>query len=301
MSERPVLEKTREQDTRPRLAKDDALELGDVIRAVWQAKWRIMLTTLVVMAGTAGISLAMPKVYRASAVLVPPEVDQAWPTIDGLKTRFGAAAVGGAIKPSTSATDVITGILKSRRVSLALIEKFNLRTVYQEERALIKLPPISLGEKGGGGPVLTDILKTVENRMEIRATKEGLLSISIEDQDPGRAAEMVQFCLDELGRVNMELQTTYNQYLARILDPPMTPDKKYKPRVMINTLVSGVAMGFLWMLFIVCRLSLASVAEPRRPVELGKPKQSSAPAPEAHGVRFGNGRGPASPWVDFEK
>ena len=69
----------------------------------------------------------------------------------------------------------------------------------------------------------TDLLKTLADRMEIRADKEGLLSISIEDKDPKRAAAMVQFALDELSRVNMELQTTYNQYLARVLDPKLQP------------------------------------------------------------------------------
>ena len=248
---------------------NEEVRIQDLIRTLWRWKSWIVLTTLAVMAITAGVSLAMPKTYRATAVLLPPEVDQAWPTIDGLKTRFGAAAIGGSLKPNTTATDVIMGILKSRRIAVAVIDKFDLSKVYAEEPALIKLPRIPLGGSGGsGGPTLSDTVKTFESRTEVRATKEGLLSISIEDQAPGRAAEMVQFCLDELGRINVELQTTYNQYLSRILDPPITPDKKYKPRVMINTLISGVCMSFLWLLIVCGRLSLAGTAAPQPNIEL---------------------------------
>jgi len=235
---------------------DEEIRLRDLIRALWWEKRWLTVTTLLVMVSTAGISLAMPKVYRATAVLVPPEVDQAWPTTDGLKTRFGAASVGSTMKPSTTATDVIIGILKSRRIALALIEKFNLRKVYDEEPALIKLPRIPWGDDAEGTK-LTELLKKVENRSDIRASKEGLLTISIEDQDPKRAAEMVQFCLDELSQVNIELQTTYNQYLARVLDPPIIPDKKVKPRVGINTLLGGMGTVFLWSLGVIIRLSLA--------------------------------------------
>ena len=245
--------------------KGDEAGIRDLIRLLWREKWWLAFTTLVIMVITMLVSLSMPKVYRATAVLIPPEVDQAWPTIDGLKTRFGAASVGASMKPSTTATDVIIGILKSRRIALALIDNFNLRKVYAEEPSLIRLPRLSLGE-GEDGTKLTELLKKVAERSEIRATKEGLLSINIEDQDPKRAAEMVQFCLDELGRVNIEMQTTYNQYLARVLDPPIVPDKKTKPRVGINTLLGGMGAVFLWSLVAIIRLSLAD-PRPRVPVD----------------------------------
>src|SRR4051812_33927692 len=99
----------------PARAREDELRLGDLMRALWRRKWWIALTTILAMGATAAISLSLPKVYRSTAVLVPPEVDQAWPTPDGLKTRFGAAAVGTAVRPSTTATDIIVGMLQTRR------------------------------------------------------------------------------------------------------------------------------------------------------------------------------------------
>jgi len=259
----------------------DEIQLRDLVRALWRLKWWVMLTTLLVMSATAAVSLMSPKVYRATALLVPPEVDQEWPTADGMKTRFGAAALGAAIRPSTTASDIIIGILKSRRVAMAVIDKFDLRRVYPNEPSLYKLPKMPWQEPGDGS-LLSDIIKELQARTEVRTTKEGLLSISVEDSDPKRASDMVQCYLDELSRVNTELRTTYDQYLARVLDPPVPPDKKCKPRVMINTLVSGVAVGFLWLVITCCRLSLAATAEPRRIA--GADKRSQAPATMAEPV-----------------
>jgi uncharacterized protein involved in exopolysaccharide biosynthesis len=257
----------------------DEIQLRDLVRALWRLKWWVILTTLLVMSATAAVSFVSPKVYRATALLVPPEVDQEWPTADGMKTRFGAAALGAAIRPSTTASDIIIGILKSRRAAMAVIEKFELRRAYPNEPSLFKLPKMPWQEAGDDGSLLSDIIKELQARTEVRTTKEGLLSISVEDSSPKRAAEMVQCYLDELSRVNTELRTTYDQYLARVLDPPIPPDKKYKPRVMINTLVSGVAAGFLWLVITCSRLSLAATVEPRAPVDLNGRKQA-APAGE---------------------
>lgn len=250
---------------------EEEITLRDFVRAVWRSKWWLMLTVPVVMAATAYVSLQMPKIYRANAILVPPEVDQAWPTPDGLKTRFGAAAIGGAIKPGTTATDVIIGILKSRRLALAAIEKFDLRRVYPAQ-AWLKLPRLPWQE-GDGEPKLSEILEALADRTDIRVTKEGLLSISVEDPDPKRAAAIVAFYLEELQRANMDLQTTYTRYLARVLDSPIVPDKKVKPRVTLNTLIAGAATVLVWTLAVLCRLSLAPSAA--RQAAVAAPQQSA--------------------------
>ncbi|MFA5190572.1 MAG: Wzz/FepE/Etk N-terminal domain-containing protein [Verrucomicrobiia bacterium] len=245
---------------------EEDIQLRDLIRALWRQKWWMMIVVLLVVTATVAVSLQMPKIYRATATLVSPEVDQAWPTPDGLKTRFGAAAVGGAIRPNTTATDVIMGLLSSRRLALAVIEKFDLMRVYWDER-LIKLPPMPWQEKHEG-PLLSDIVEELQDRTDIRVTAQGILSISVEDREPKRAAAMVQCYLDELERMNMELQTTYNQYLARVVDRPLVPDRKCKPRIGLNTLIAGVATIFLWVVAAFCRLNLAAPAVPAQKAEL---------------------------------
>lgn len=245
---------------------EEEIQLRDLIRALWRQKWWMMTVMLLVMAATVAVSLQVPKIYRSTATLVSPEVDQAWPTPDGLKTRFGAAAVGGAIRPNTTATDVIVGLLGSRRLALAVIEKFDLMRLYWDER-LIKLPPMPWQERQEG-PLLSDAVEELQSRTDIRVTAQGILSISVEDRDPKRAAAMVQCYLDELERMNMELQTTYNQYLARVVDRPSVPDRKCKPRIGLNALIAGVATMFLWMFVAFCRLNITTPAMASQDMEL---------------------------------
>lgn len=237
---------------------EEDIQLRDLIRVLWRQKWWMTVVMLLAMSATVAVSLQLPKVYRATAMLVSPEVDQAWPTPDGLKTRFGAAAVGGAIRPNTTATDVIVGLLGSQRLALAVIEKFDLMRVYWNER-LIKLPRMPWQEPHEG-PLLSDTVEELQKRTDIRVTTQGMLSISVEDQDPKRAAAIVQCYLDELERMNMELQTTYNQYLARVVDRPLVPDQKCKPRVGLNTLIAGVVTMFLWVFVAFCRLNITTPA-----------------------------------------
>lgn len=226
-------------------------EMGpqDFIRVLWRLKWWLILWTGLVMAVTLAALLQMPKTYRANAILVPPEVDQVWPTPDGLKTRFGAAAVGGAIKPGTSATDIVQGMLKSRRMAEAVIAKFDLANVYPGEKTF-ELPSWLRGDSLMG-PLRSEIIETLRGRMEVRVTENGLLSLSVEDRDPKRAAEMVRFCLEELDRINLSLQTTYHQYMARVLDPPAVPDKPFKPRLIRDTALSGACAAFVWVACVV--------------------------------------------------
>lgn len=223
----------------------DEVEPQDFVRAMWRLKWWLILSIGLVMAVTLAVLLQMPKTYRANATLVPPEVDQTWPTPDGLKTRFGAAAVGGAIKPGTSATDIVQGMLKSRRMAEAVIAKFDLANVYPAEKTL-ELPSW-LRRDNLTGPLRSEIIETLRGRMEVRVTENGLLSVSVEDRDPKRAAEMVRFCLEELDRINLSLQTTYHQYMARVLDPPAVPDKPHKPRLIRDTALGGAGAAFVWV------------------------------------------------------
>lgn len=238
---------------------EEEIQLRDLIRALWRQKWWLMIVMLLTMSSTLAVSLQMPKIYRSTAMLVSPEVDQAWPTPDGLKTRFGAAAVGGAIRPNTTATDVIVGLLGSQRIAIAVIEKFGLLRLYWEERTL-KLPPMPWQERREN-PLLSDTIEELQRRTDIRVTAQGMISISVEDRDPKRAAAMVQCYLDELERMNMELQTTYNQYLARVVDRPLAPDQKCKPRAGLNTLIAGVATAFLWVFVAFCRLNITAPAK----------------------------------------
>ena len=80
-------------------------------------------------------------------------------------------------------------MLTSRTIEDNLINRFDLRKVYRSKR-------------------YQDARKKLESRSEIIATKEGLISISVTDNDPKRAAEIANAYVDELHTLNQNLAIT---------------------------------------------------------------------------------------------
>ena len=62
-----------ERVVRHRPEPSEGLDLRDVFRAVWSHRTRVIAITVLAMAATLGITFVLPKWYRATAVILPPE------------------------------------------------------------------------------------------------------------------------------------------------------------------------------------------------------------------------------------
>jgi uncharacterized protein involved in exopolysaccharide biosynthesis len=133
------------------------------------------------------VSLLLPKSFAATTSVVPP--------IDVLQKGGGLAGGLGAVKSPllekmmdvTSIADMYVGILQSRSVADALIERFYLAKVYH------KLEYIS------------DVRKELADRTSVKVTGEGIIQITVEDRDPCRAAALANAYVEELDRQNKRL------------------------------------------------------------------------------------------------
>ena len=85
--------------------------------------------------------------------------------------------------------DVFVAMLQSRTVEDALVNRFDLRKLYNVKR-------------------YQDARKILEKRSEINPEKEGLISIQVSDRDPKRAAEIANTWVDELRDLNQNLAFT---------------------------------------------------------------------------------------------
>ncbi len=134
------------------------------------------------------IVLLVPKTYTATATILPPQQNQSV-----LSSMLGQLAGTqtldlrdlGLKNPS----DVFVAMLKSRTVEDALVNRFDLRKVYDVKR-------------------YQDARKKLEKRSEIDPEKEGLISIAVTDRDPRRAADMANAWVDELRALNQSLALT---------------------------------------------------------------------------------------------
>jgi len=140
---------------------------------------------LIVAIATAGMSLVLPDIYRASSKLLPPQ--QAQSGAAALLSQLGGAATGlaGIKNPN----DLYIGMLKSRTIADKLIMQYDLKKIYN-----------------------VDSMETARRRLESNTTiavgKDGLITIDVEDQDKKRVAHLTNSYVDELFQLTRVLAVT---------------------------------------------------------------------------------------------
>jgi len=129
-----------------------------------------------------------PKMYTATATILPLQQNQS--VLSSMLGQLGdVQALDLRDLGLKNPADVFVAMLKSRTVEDALINRFDLRKVYNVKR-------------------YEDARKVLEKRSEIDPEKEGLISIQVSDRDPKRAAEIANACVDELRALNLSMALT---------------------------------------------------------------------------------------------
>jgi len=107
-------------------APAEEIDLFDYIRVVYKYRRMILLICVLAAAITAVACLLSPIAYVATTSIMPP-----LEMLEG-SSRFGAGMLGGAesallrnVMDVTSVADVYMGILESRAVSDAIVERFD--------------------------------------------------------------------------------------------------------------------------------------------------------------------------------
>jgi uncharacterized protein involved in exopolysaccharide biosynthesis len=136
------------------------------------------------------VSLILPPIYRAEIKILPPQqsstsmASQLLSQLGGGMATLASSAIG--IK---NPNDMYIGMLKSRTVYDRIVDGFGLMKVYDvqyREDARKKLDK-SVGAKGG---------------------KDGIITVTVEDKDPKRAAEMANAFIEELKQLSKGLAVT---------------------------------------------------------------------------------------------
>ena len=151
-------------------------------------KKRILQITLGAALLATIVAFLMPTMYTATATILLPEREQS--TLNSMIGQIGAIAeLGGADLGLKNPADVFVAMLKSRTIQDNLINRFDLRKVYWAKR-------------------YQDARNRLERRSNISASDEGVISISVSDRDPVRAAAIANAYVDELHSLNQNLAIT---------------------------------------------------------------------------------------------
>ena len=136
------------------------------------------------LAGFAASFLISPS-YRAETGILPPQqaVNQQVLAVGEVSSLLDKAV--GLKNPN----DVYLGILRSRTLSERVIDRF----------ALMELYGVSFRE---------DARKRLSEHVSVSSSKDGIISVSVEDTDPQRAAKMANAFIEELKELTKDLAVT---------------------------------------------------------------------------------------------
>jgi tyrosine-protein kinase Etk/Wzc len=131
------------------------------------------------------VALLLPNWYAASTKLMPPQQTQS--NAVAILGQLGALAGGaGQALGLKNPSDVYVAMLKSRTVTDAIINRFDLKRLYGED-------------------YLVDARKEFAKHISITTGRDGVITIDVEDREPKRAAEIANAYIEELRRVTLNL------------------------------------------------------------------------------------------------
>jgi tyrosine-protein kinase Etk/Wzc len=175
--------------------QDDEINLLDYWRVIQTRKWMI-LGLVFVSVFTAGFYsyFIATKIYESKAAILAPK--ESGGGASGLAAALAASGVGqilggagGLLPGGGSNRDTFVAILKSRTMAEDLVSRFNLKDYYEAK-------------------FIEDAVKTLEKATDISVSKEGVITVAVDDKNPKLAADLANAYVTNLDRLFARLGTT---------------------------------------------------------------------------------------------
>jgi uncharacterized protein involved in exopolysaccharide biosynthesis len=164
--------------------EEPELTIRDIARALAD-NWRLIVSTTVAGAIAAYVvTLFLPVYYAGVVRLLPPQHQSA---AAAMLSQLGAlAGLAGGITGFKQPADLYVGLLKSRSVADRITGRFDLQKLYKQSNA-------------------DQTRQELAARTKISLTREGLIAVHVEDEEPARAAELANAYAEELQAVTNTL------------------------------------------------------------------------------------------------
>jgi tyrosine-protein kinase Etk/Wzc len=172
-----------------RIPDEGGIDLIELATLLLRGKKTILRFAIVFSLLTAiVVYLVMKPMYMAEAIFLPPQSSPG-SGMSQLASQLGSLGAIGGLAGLKSPGEVYLGILGSRTIADKMIERFDLQKVYKTKR-------------------LSDTEKRLKNSSKFILGKDTLITISVEDHDPKRAADLANGYLDNLRLQNGRLALT---------------------------------------------------------------------------------------------
>lgn len=158
---------------------------------VLASNWRMIAKTTIVAAILSVVySISLPNIYCAKTLILPPQQDSSglMGMLMGASGGMGGMAVDLLGKGTPA--DMYVGILNSEAVSDKIIDRFKLMDVYKLNYRM-------------------DAYKKLDSTVDIAVGKKaGIITITVDDINPKRAADIANAYVDELCKLTAKLNIT---------------------------------------------------------------------------------------------
>jgi tyrosine-protein kinase Etk/Wzc len=176
-----------------RAVAEDEISLLDYAAVVWRRWPMIGGLCLVVLLATIVGTIVQPRVYESTAALLTPREGPASGLLGGIVGSGLIQQIPGTLLPSTPSLapnrDMLLSILKSRTVAKAVVDQFGLQDRYRSR-------------------YVEDAIIQLQARTGTHVSRDGVISVKVEDTDPQVAAQMANFYVEQLDRLISQLGTS---------------------------------------------------------------------------------------------
>ena len=170
--------------------REEEVDLLDLLIILLKRKKLILRITLGVAVLTAIISLILPAIYKAETKILAPQQGSSGMTSQFLSQLGGAAGLLGVALPTKTPNELYIDMLKSRTVLDRIIDRFHLMKAYKKKYR-------------------EDARKNLLQALNAQEQKRsGIMSVSVEDRDPQKAADMANAFVEELKALSGGLAVT---------------------------------------------------------------------------------------------
>jgi len=164
------------------------------LRLLWAHRALLFRVAVYALAASTLFAFVIPVRYDSTARLMPPDNQSSSGLAMAAAAMSGVAGGLGGVASDLlglkSTSDVFVGILTSRTVQDKLIQEFDLKKLYRDRR-------------------MEDARKDLADHTSISVDRKSqIISITVTDKNPQRAAAMGQAYVEELNRLVAELSTS---------------------------------------------------------------------------------------------
>jgi tyrosine-protein kinase Etk/Wzc len=208
---------------------DDEINLLDYWNVI-----ALFLTSVIV---TMTVSLLLPPYYRSEAVIIASGSEAG-----GLGAALSALPLAGALAGAAgiqTPADKVMVILKSRTVAEAVIQRFNLLRVFNEDGWD---PGKGAWKDPAKPPLMQDAVRKLTRGITMFSkSKEGAITVTVEWKDPKLASDMANYYIAALtGFLNEKAINITTQ----VVDKAVPAERKSRPKIKMNMILAGFASIF---------------------------------------------------------